>query len=271
MKKQILHLILFLFSLNLLAQNNATTKSKPATTAQKKTTTKPVTKKTTSKTGTKTSTTSKTKTTATKTNKMDTSTYVIITTDLGTMKLRLYDETPLHKANFIKIVQDGVLDSTLFHRVIPQFMIQGGDVNSKHAQPGQQLGTGNLPYTVPAEFNPRLIHKKGALAAARTGDFINPKKESSSTQFYIVQGKSYTAAELNMLGQRTGHGPWTEEQIKIYGQNGGTPMLDMQYTVFGEVVEGFEVIDKIAAAQRDGSDRPFTDIRMQVKIEKNGK
>jgi len=271
MKKQILHALFILFAVSLMAQNNSTTKPKPATSAVKKTTTKPVTK-IPSKSGTKTTTTSKTKTTSTKTNKkMDTSTYVIITTDLGTMKLRLYDETPQHKANFIKIVQDGVLDSTLFHRVIPQFMIQGGDVNSKHAQPGQQLGTGNLPYTVPAEFNPKLIHKKGALAAARTGDFINPKKESSSTQFYIVQGKSYTPAELTMLGQRTGHGPWTEEQVKIYQENGGTPMLDMQYTVFGEVVEGFEVIDKIAAAQRDGADRPFTDIRMQVKIEKNGK
>lgn len=271
MKKQILHALFILFAVSLMAQNNSTTKPKPATSAVKKTTTKPVTK-TPSKSGTKTTTTSKTKTTSTKTNKkMDTSTYVIITTDLGTMKLRLYDETPQHKANFIKIVQDGVLDSTLFHRVIPQFMIQGGDVNSKHAQPGQQLGTGNLPYTVPAEFNPKLIHKKGALAAARTGDFINPKKESSSTQFYIVQGKSYTPAELTMLGQRTGHGSWTEEQVKIYQENGGTPMLDMQYTVFGEVVEGFEVIDKIAAAQRDGADRPFTDIRMQVKIEKNGK
>lgn len=264
MKKQFLQLLFICISIGLFAQ---TTK----TTTKKTTTTKPVYKSTTHKPVPPKTKSTVTKTTTTKKTKMDTSTYVIITTDLGTMKIRLYDETPLHKANFIKIIKDGVLDSTLFHRVIPEFMIQGGDVNSKNAQPGEALGMGNLPYTVPAEFNPNLIHKRGALAAARTGDFVNPKKESSSTQFYIVQGKSYSPAELTILGQRTGHGTWTDAQAAIYQKNGGTPMLDMQYTVFGEVVEGFEVIDKIVSASRDPRDRPYTDIRMKVSIVQNGK
>lgn len=196
---------------------------------------------------------------------MDTTTYVIITTKFGDIKLKLYDATPQHKANFIKIVKDGVLDGTLFHRVIPEFMIQGGDPDSKTAQPGQRLGMGGLPYKVPAELNKDLIHKKGALAAARDG---NPQKASSSTQFYIVQGKTYTEAELQMLGSRTGNS-WTDEQKKIYMEQGGTPMLDMNYTVFGEVIEGLDIIDKIAAVPRDGADRPNEDVKMTVKIVEN--
>ena len=196
---------------------------------------------------------------------MDTTTYVIITTKFGDIKLKLYDATPQHKANFIKIVKDGVLDGTLFHRVIPEFMIQGGDPDSKTAQPGQRLGMGGLPYKVPAELNKDLIHKKGALAAARDG---NPQKASSSTQFYIVQGKTYTEAELQMLGSRTGNS-WTDEQKKIYMEQGGTPMLDMNYTVFGEVIEGLDIIDKIAAVSRDGADRPNEDVKMTVKIIEN--
>ena len=200
-----------------------------------------------------------------KTTKMDTTTYVLITTKFGDIKLKLYDETPLHKANFIKIINDGVLEGTLFHRIIPEFMIQGGDPDSKNAVAGQPLGNGGLPYRVPAELNKNLIHKKGALAAARDG---NPAKASSSTQFYIVQGKKYTEAELQMLASRTDNN-WTDEQKKIYMEQGGTPMLDMNYTVFGEVISGLDVIDKIVAQSRDGSDRPSEDIKMSVKILEN--
>jgi cyclophilin family peptidyl-prolyl cis-trans isomerase len=185
-------------------------------------------------------------------------TYVIIETTLGTIKLKLYNETPLHKANFIKIVKDGILDSTLFHRVIPEFMIQGGDPQSKTANPGQRLGMGGLPYKVPAEFNEAIIHKRGTLAAARDG---NPQKASSSTQFYIVVGRKYNENELNTLGSRTGN-TWTAEQKKIYAEIGGTPMLDMQYTVFGETVQGLDIVDKIVTTPRDSNDRPTTDIRM---------
>ena len=196
---------------------------------------------------------------------MDTTTYVVITTKFGDIKLKLYDETPLHKANFIKIIKDGVLDGTLFHRIIPEFMIQGGDPDSKTAQPGQHLGMGGLPYKVPAELTKNLIHKKGALAAARDG---NPQKASSSTQFYIVAGKKYTEAEIQMLASRTGNS-YTDEQKKIYMEQGGTPMLDMNYTVFGEVVEGLDIIDKIVSQPRDGSDRPNEDVKMTVKILEN--
>jgi cyclophilin family peptidyl-prolyl cis-trans isomerase len=196
---------------------------------------------------------------------MDTTTYVVITTKFGDIKLKLYDETPLHKANFIKIIKDGVLDGTLFHRIIPEFMIQGGDPDSKNAVAGQRLGMGGLPYKVPAELTKNLIHKKGALAAARDG---NPQKASSSTQFYIVAGKKYTEAEIQMLASRTGNS-YTDEQKKIYMEQGGTPMLDMNYTVFGEVVEGLDIIDKIVSQPRDGSDRPNEDVKMTVKILEN--
>lgn len=196
---------------------------------------------------------------------MDTTTYVVITTKFGDIKLKLYDETPLHKANFIKIIKDGVLDGTLFHRIIPEFMIQGGDPDSKNAAAGQRLGMGGLPYKVPAEITKNLIHKKGALAAARDG---NPQKASSSTQFYIVAGKKYTEAEIQMLASRTGNS-YTDEQKKIYMELGGTPMLDMAYTVFGEVVSGLEIIDQIVSQPRDGSDRPNEDVKMTVKIVEN--
>lgn len=193
---------------------------------------------------------------------MDTSTYVLISTSLGDIKIRLYDETPQHKANFIKIIRDGVLDSTLFHRVIPEFMIQGGDPNSKNAVPGQRLGMGGLDYRVPAEFNPALFHKRGALAAARDG---NPQKASSSTQFYIVQGRKYTEEELNTMTQRSGI-VWAPEQREVYKTVGGAPFLDQGYTVFGEVVEGMGVIDAICTLSRDPNDRPYQDIRMQVEV-----
>ena len=181
-----------------------------------------------------------------------------ITTDYGTMKGYLYNETPKHRDNFIKLVKQGFFNGTLFHRVIPGFMIQGGDPNSKTAKPGQQLGNGDVGYTVPAEFNPSLIHKKGALAAARQGDEMNPQKASSGCQFYIVEGKKFPASQLPAK--------YTDEQKKIYETTGGTPFLDGGYTVFGEITNGLDVIDKIANAERDQNDRPKKEIKMTVKL-----
>ncbi len=186
---------------------------------------------------------------------------VQISTDSGTIMVRLYDETPLHRDNFIKLVRERFYDSLLFHRVIPEFMIQGGDPTSKNAQPGTMLGGGggNME-RIPAEFHPNLFHKKGALAAARDN---NPAKASSACQFYLVQGKKYTDGELSMIANRTGK-TFSDEQRKIYTTVGGTPFLDQDYTVFGEIESGMEVVDKIVSAQKDGANRPLTDIRMQI-------
>lgn len=189
---------------------------------------------------------------------------VVISTQLGDIKLKLYDETPLHRDNFIKLVNEHYFDSTLFHRVINKFMIQGGDPDSKRALSGAMLGNGGPSYTIPAEFVPTLIHKKGVLAAAREGDMINPQKASSGSQFYIVQGKVFTTEELDMLSKRMGKS-FTSEQIKTYTTIGGTPHLDGSYTVFGEVISGWDVIDKIAAVATDQNNRPKEDIRMFVK------
>jgi cyclophilin family peptidyl-prolyl cis-trans isomerase len=252
---------------------------------------------------------------------------VLIHTDFGDIKIVLYDETPKHRDNFLKIVQAHTLDSTLFHRVIQQFMIQGGDPDSKHAKAGAMLGNGDLGYTIPAEFNPALYHKRGALAGARQPDNVNPNKESSASQFYIVQGKTYTDSLLTILqtnmdqpvkqaiftkvinapenanlrasfvraqsryqltrnGDRlnywsaiinpmidaefakTPHRVMTPEQRETYKTVGGTPFLDGNYTVFGEVISGMEVVDKIAAQQVDGNARPIADIHMTVKVVK---
>lgn len=144
-------------------------------------------------------------------------------------------------------------------------MIQGGDPKSRHAAPGQMLGDGSLDYTIPAEFRPELFHKKGALAAARMGDAVNPQKASSSCQFYLVQGNVQTEASLQMMEQRYGK-TFTEEQKKVYSTLGGTPFLDGDYTVFGEVVEGIEVIDKIAAVRTARGDRPMEDVRMKISL-----
>jgi len=182
----------------------------------------------------------------------------VISTEYGDMKGFLYNETPLHRDNFVKLVKQGFYNGTLFHRVIPQFMIQGGDPDSKTAKPGQALGAGDVGYTVPAEFNPAFIHKKGALSAARQGDNVNPKKASSGCQFYIVEGKKYPAASLPPK--------YTDDQKKIYETIGGTPFLDGGYTVYGEITEGLDVIDKIANVDRDQSDRPKKDIKMTVKL-----
>lgn len=192
-------------------------------------------------------------------------TMVLISTNYGDMKAILYNETPLHRDNFIKLVKEGYYDGTLFHRVIDGFMIQGGDPNSKTAKPNQQLGQGGPGYTIPAEFKQELIHKKGALAAARMGDNVNPQKASSGSQFYIAQGKRYTTDELNMLQARMGK-QFNQTQKDAYVNEGGVPFLDYEYTVFGQVIEGLEVIDKIAKVQKDRFDRPVEDVKMTISI-----
>ena len=242
---------------------------------------------------------------------------VTIKTRHGDMKAILYDETPQHKENFIKLATDGFYDSTMFHRVIRDFMIQGGDPNSKGAKAGARLGNGGPGYTVPAEFNKELFHKKGALSAARQGDQVNPKKESSGSQFYIVQGKVWSEAELtvdmNLLGsacqrmrQKPGYDSLREElvsiyqtggpeaygkkllelkdyiesemnvdvdkelsaeRLNVYTTTGGAPHLDDEYTVFGEVIDGLEVIDKIAGEVTDRTDRPKDDVIMTMEVE----
>ena len=188
-------------------------------------------------------------------------TYVEIQTSYGKLVLLLYEDTPLHRDNFIKLVNEGLYDGVLFHRVIEGFMIQGGDPDSKDAKPGKMLGEGDLGYTIPAEFRDNHINKRGALCAARQGDDVNPKKESSASQFYIVQGRTWNDDEMNMMERRFGK-HYTAEQRKIYAEEGGAPHLDGDYTVYGEVVEGMNVVDKIAAAQRDRFDRPLQDIKI---------
>lgn len=189
---------------------------------------------------------------------------VSIETPYGVMIAKLYDQTPLHRDNFFKHAEEGYYNDLLFHRVISGFMIQGGDPNSKGAAPGKMLGSGGPGYTVPAEFNNQYIHKKGALAAARTGDQVNPKKESSGSQFYIVQGAIQTDQNLNMVEDRKGF-KYSDAQRNIYKTMGGTPFLDMEYTVFGEIIEGLEIIDKIAAVKTERGDRPTEDVKMVIK------
>jgi cyclophilin family peptidyl-prolyl cis-trans isomerase len=195
----------------------------------------------------------------------DDNTLVLLETTYGDIKIKLYDETPFHKENFLKLVSEKLYDDQIFHRVINNFMIQAGDPNSKNAKPGQPLGYGDLGYTIPAEFNKNLFHKKGALAAARQPDNVNPAKESSASQFYIVHGKVYTDKELDLMEQRGVHIKFTEEQRKIYTSVGGTPHLDYSYTVFGEVIEGIDVVDKIASVKTDQRDRPLNDIKIKIK------
>ena len=243
----------------------------------------------------------------------------IISTKFGDMTIKLFDETPLHRDNFKKLVADSFYNGTLFHRVIDGFMIQGGDPTSKNASPGQQLGMGNIEYTIPAEFNSKLIHKKGAKAAARQSDAVNPKKASSGCQFYIVDGNKVNNKALHSLSMRKdvmkkrALGPkvlndpanaqlkksfirvrelglndsinfygmliqakidslysgnefkYTPEQIALYDSIGGTPSLDMDYTVFGEVIEGLNIIDSISIQKKDKMNRPFEDVKMTIK------
>ena len=191
--------------------------------------------------------------------------FVKIETSYGDIVVKLYNETPKHRDNFLKLVKEGTYDGLLFHRVINQFMIQGGDPNSRDAKPGQMLGDGELGYTIPAEFVPGIYHKKGALAAARQGDQVNPQKASSSCQFYIVQGNTWTADRLKMVEDRFGK-KFTPEQTEVYATLGGTPFLDGDYPVFGEVVEGIEVVDKIAAVACGPMDRPIEDVKMKMTV-----
>ena len=193
-------------------------------------------------------------------------------TTAGVVDMKLYDETPAHRDNFVRLVKNHQYDSLLFHRVIKDFMIQGGDPASKNAVPGELLGEGDLGYTVEAEFMPDLhYHRRGALAAAREGDDVNPSKASSACQFYIVWGKVYTKEQLESYmewyKQRTGKElNVTPEQFEAYTTVGGTPHLDGGYTVFGEVVRGLEVIETIQNVKCDGNDRPLRDVRI-IKME----
>ncbi len=246
---------------------------------------------------------------------------ILISTPYGNMKLKLFNETPKHRDNFLKLVREHFYDSLLFHRVIEGFMIQGGDPDSKYAEPAKLLGDGDLKYTIPAEFVPALCHKKGMLCAARNGDDVNPEKASSAAQFYIVQGKVRTEEDLISFEKRinkpiivkikedilnnpenallkekiatakkeqnndslmvyfkvvnklvdeeyakTPHYTFPPEHKTIYKTIGGAPHLDSQYTIFGEVIEGLEVIDKIAAVGKNKDDRPLIEVRMWVKI-----
>ena len=190
---------------------------------------------------------------------------VILSTEFGDLKIRLYDETPEHKANFLKLASKGFYDDTLFHRVIRDFMIQGGDPDSKTAVPGQPLGMGGPGYTLPAEIKAEIRHKKGALSAARQSDAVNPEKRSSGSQFYVVQGRTFTDEQLDRFESQKGISYTTEER-EMYKTLGGTPHLDNDYTVFGEVVAGLDVIDIIAAQATAPGDRPITDIKMTVTV-----
>ncbi len=251
-------------------------------------------------------------------NKKGDKSLVSIQTEFGEIKVKLYDETPQHKQNFIKLVNENFYDDLLFHRIINNFMVQGGDPDSKNAEPGTRLGAGALDYTIPAEFVAKYYHKKGALAAARRGGPSNPEKRSSASQYYIIHGEILTNGKLDSMetvknskikndlqkemfqdatnqinkfrenNDQDGFNifvvalrekvdsifeadlkfSFTEEQRKIYTTIGGYPSLDGDYTVFGEVVEGLDVLDKIAAVETDDRDRPIKDIKMQVEIVK---
>lgn len=184
------------------------------------------------------------------------------------MRAILYDQTPLHRDNFLKLTGRHFYDSLLFHRVIPQFMIQGGDPTSRHAAAGTELGSGGDGLgRIPAEFRPELFHRRGALAAARDN---NPQKASSGCQFYIVQGKPWTDEDLDKQQKRAGR-PLTDAQRAIYRTEGGSPHLDGNYTVFGQVISGLNVIDSIAARPRDARNRPFRDIAMHITSERLSK
>ena len=187
-----------------------------------------------------------------------------IETLMGSMVIKLYNETPIHRDNMIKLIQDNFYDKQLFHRVIKDFMVQGGDPQSTGAAKGMRLGNGGPGYTIPAEFNPELIHKKGALAAARQGDAVNPQKASSGSQFYLVVGRVLTQEQINSFAQSGA--PFTEESIEAYTTMGGTPHLDGSYTVFGEIVLGLEILDRIAVTQTDAYDRPIEDVIYSISL-----
>jgi peptidyl-prolyl cis-trans isomerase B (cyclophilin B) len=192
--------------------------------------------------------------------------FVVIETNKGSIKIEVYNDVPQHAANFLKLVKEGFYDSLLFHRVIPSFMIQGGDPDSKNAPSKQMLGNGDLGYKVPVEFKlPTYYHKKGALAAARDN---NPEKASSGCQFYIVVGKIFTDADLNNMEQR-GRFKYSEQARTDYKTIGGTPHLDGDYTVYGQVITGQEIVDAISLVPRDTNNRPNEDVRiLNIKIKK---
>lgn len=188
---------------------------------------------------------------------------VQISTPQGDIVIKLYEETPIHKENFLKLAREGFYDGTLFHRCIPNFMIQGGDPDSKDAPEGKMLGQGGPGYTLDAEIG--AIHKRGAVAAARLGDAGNPERASNGSQFFIVQGFPVNEANLDAISQQFGT-TYSEEDKAVYSEVGGRPDLDGQYTVFGEVIEGMEVVDKILAIPVDPNKRPLQDVPMEVKI-----
>ena len=195
-------------------------------------------------------------------------TEVLFETTAGNIRIALYEETPQTRDNFLKITKMGIYDSLLIHRVIKDFMIQSGDTNSKHAKPGQLLGTGDFDYTTEAEFRlPQIFHRRGVVAMARESDKVNPERRSSACQFYIVWGKilndqQIAKAQLRLDSATQDSVKLTPEMIEVYKTIGGTPHLDGQYTVFGEVTEGMDIIEKIQAVQTDKNDRPLEDIRI---------
>jgi len=187
---------------------------------------------------------------------------VELVTSKGTMVIRLSDSTPLHRDNFIKLVNQHFYDGLLFHRVMSQFMVQTGDPKSKTAKPGDALGQGSPGYTVAAEMRAGLFHKKGALAAARTPDEINPARESNGSQFFLVQGRVYDEADLNQVEARLNGYKIPAAHREVYKTIGGSPSLDQKYTVFGEVIKGLEVIDSIAAVPVGERNRPTADVKI---------
>lgn len=193
---------------------------------------------------------------------------VLLETTAGNIRVALYEETPLHRDNFLKLVNLHSYDSLLFHRVIKDFMVQSGDINSRHAKPGELLGSGDYDYTTEPEFRlPQIYHRRGVIAMAREGDDVNPEMRSSASQFYIVWGRIFDDAGIAKMQERLdkatqGRIKLTPEMIETYKTVGGTPHLDGQYTVFGEVTEGLEVIDKIQQSPTDDNSRPLEDIRI---------
>lgn len=190
---------------------------------------------------------------------------VLIETDMGNMMVKLYNETPEHQANFLKLASEGYYNELLFHRVVQGFMVQGGDPSSRGADPSTALGRGGPGYTIPAEFVDSLVHIKGALAAARTPDSVNPEKRSSGSQFYLVHGGRTTLADLKTEETKSQFN-YGEKQKQLYLELGGTAFLDQNYTVFGQVIEGIEVIDKIAASRVGRGNRPVEDIKMKISV-----
>ncbi|MGV9011066.1 MAG: peptidylprolyl isomerase [Flavobacteriales bacterium] len=198
---------------------------------------------------------------------------VVINTTAGRMVVELYNETPVHRDNFLKLVREGFYDSTLFHKAIPGFMVQGGDPDSRTAGRGTPLGSGGPGYTLPAEIEPGLYHRKGALAAVREPDQDNPERRSNGSQFYLVQGRKWYADDLAKLEEQRNQGRpdslrihYAPEDLRTYELEGGSPHLDGNYTVFGQVLEGMDVLDRIAGLLCDGYDRPLTDVRMWMRV-----